>query len=91
LVLKGLRQYAGGGANGLAGIFTSYVQVGMVSERFWIYRVTAMPATDRVMVLGLVWLRICEKVLADMNKAGELGKFNATGEWQEVNPVLSQL
>ena len=35
LVLKGLRQYAGGGANGLTGIFTSYVQVEMVSERFW--------------------------------------------------------
>jgi hypothetical protein len=30
LVLKGSRQYAGGGANGLAGIFTSYVGVEMV-------------------------------------------------------------
>jgi len=33
---EGLRQYAGGGANGLAGIFTSDVQVEMASERFWI-------------------------------------------------------
>jgi hypothetical protein len=45
LVLKGLRQYIGGGSNGLAGIFRPFVQVGMKSEKFWIYWATAMPAT----------------------------------------------
>jgi len=75
LVLKGLRQYAGGGANGLAGIFTSYVQVEMVVGEILGHGHARNRQSDGF-GSGLV-ANLCEKVLVDMNKAGELDKSNS--------------
>jgi hypothetical protein len=53
----------------------------VISEKFWIYWATTIPATAVVVILGLAWLRASTRRFPPMGEPGELNAMVESKFW----------